>query len=129
MKTHVSSFCFQYYTLFTTFHCTELQFFCLIQWLLKQYLCSILMMMMMINCFYGMVDWWKIFSLISRWNHCQRFSLAQFSDMPWARFEPAQNLSSWHCWMKLCRHNISNITLHETTYTGRPNLLSETWLT
>ena len=29
------------------------------------------MMMMMINCFCGMVDWQKAFSLISSWDHCQ----------------------------------------------------------
>ena len=29
---------------------------------------------MMMNCFYGMVDWWKGFSLISNLDHCQRSS-------------------------------------------------------
>ena len=32
------------------------------------------MMMMMMNCFCGMVDWRKVFSLISSRDHCQRSS-------------------------------------------------------
>ena len=58
-------------------------------------------MMMMMNCFYGMVDRWKVFSLISRQDHCQRSSPSQISDTRRAGFEPAQNLSSslieWSC--------------------------------
>ena len=50
--------------------------------------------MMMMNCFCGMVDWRKGFSLISSWDHCQRSSPSQISDMLQAGFEPAQNLSS-----------------------------------
>ena len=60
---------------------------------------SIIMMMM--NCFYGMVDRRKAFSLISSRDHCQRSSPSQISDTPRAGFEPAQNLSSglveWSC--------------------------------
>ena len=36
----------------------------------------------------------KAFSLISSWDHCQRYSPSQISDMLQAGFEPAQNLSS-----------------------------------
>ena len=36
----------------------------------------------------------KVFSLISSWNHCQRYSPSQISDMLQAGFEPAQNLTS-----------------------------------
>ena len=36
----------------------------------------------------------KAFSLISSWNHCQRYSPSQISDMLQAGFEPAQNLTS-----------------------------------
>ena len=51
-------------------------------------------MMKMMNCFCGMVDQWKAFSLISSRDHCQRSSPSRISDMPRAGFEPAQNLSS-----------------------------------
>ena len=39
-----------------------------------------MMMMMMMNCFCGMVDRRKAFSLISSWDHCQRSSPLQISD-------------------------------------------------
>ena len=44
--------------------------------------------------FCGMVDRWKVCSLISSRGHCQRYSPSQISDTPRAGFEPAQNLSS-----------------------------------
>ena len=57
--------------------------------------------MMMMNCFCGMVDRRKAFNLISSWDHCQRPSPSRISDTPGARYEPAQNLSSgfveWSC--------------------------------
>ena len=57
--------------------------------------------MMMMNCFCGMVDRWKAFSLISSRNHCQRYSPSRISDTTRTGFEPAQNLSSslveWSC--------------------------------
>ena len=53
------------------------------------------------NCFFGMVDRRKAFSLISSREHCQRSSPSRISDMRGAGFEPAQNLSSglveWSC--------------------------------
>ena len=62
---------------------------------------SMMMKMMVMNCFSGMVDQRKAFSLISSWDHCQRSSPSQISDTPQAGFEPAQNLSSglveWNC--------------------------------
>ena len=64
-------------------------------------LCLLRVLMMMMNCFCGMVDQRKVFSLISSWNHCQRSSPLQISDTPQAEFEPAQNLSldlvEWSC--------------------------------
>ena len=58
-------------------------------------------LMMMMNCFCGMVDWRKAFSLIFSRDHCQRSSPSRISDTPRAGFEPAQNLSSglveWSC--------------------------------
>ena len=55
----------------------------------------------MMNCFCGMVDRRKAFSLISSRDHCQRSSPSRISDTPWVGFEPAQNLSSslveWTC--------------------------------
>ena len=56
--------------------------------------CYIILMMMMVNCFCGMVDRQKVFSLISNWDHCQRSSPSRISDTLRAGFEPAQNLSS-----------------------------------
>ena len=57
--------------------------------------------MMMMNCFCGMVDRRRAFSLISSRDHCQRSSSSRISDTPRAEFEPAQNLSSglveWSC--------------------------------
>ena len=55
----------------------------------------------MMNCFCGMVDRWKVFSLISSRDHCQRSSPSRISDMLRAGFELAQNLSlgllEWSC--------------------------------
>ena len=60
-----------------------------------------MIMMTMMNCFCGMVEQGKAFSLISSRNHCQRSSPLRISDTPRAGFEPAQNLSSglveWIC--------------------------------
>ena len=55
---------------------------------------DLMKMMMMMNCFCGMVDGRKAFSVISSQSHCQRSSPSQISDTPRAGFEPAQNLSS-----------------------------------
>ena len=58
-------------------------------------------LMMMMNCFCGMVDRRKAFSLISSRDHCQRSSPSRISDTPRAGYEPVQNLSSglveWFC--------------------------------
>ena len=51
-------------------------------------------LMMMMNCYCGMVDRRKAFSLISSRDHCQRSSPSRISDTPRAGFKPAQNLSS-----------------------------------
>ena len=55
----------------------------------------------MMNCFCGMVDRRKTFSLISIRGHCQRSSASRISDTPRAGFEPAQSLSlglvEWSC--------------------------------
>ena len=56
---------------------------------------------MMMNCFCGMVDRRKVFSLISSRDHCQGFSPSRISDTLQAGFETVQNLSSgfveWSC--------------------------------
>ena len=61
----------------------------------------LMMMKMMMNCFCGMVDWQKAFSLISIRDHCQRSSPSRISDMPRTGFEPVQNQASglveWSC--------------------------------
>ena len=49
---------------------------------------------LMMNCFCGMVDRRKAFSLISSLDHCQKSSPSRISGTPRAGFEPAQNLSS-----------------------------------
>ena len=59
------------------------------------------MMMMMMNCFCGMLDRRKAFSFISSRDHCQRSSPSRISDTPsrvWTCAEPEFRLS----WMKLC---------------------------
>ena len=51
--------------------------------------------------FCGMVDRRKVFSFISRCDHCQRFSPLRISNTPRTGFEPAQNpnsgLMEWSC--------------------------------
>ena len=58
--------------------------------------------LMMMNCFCGMVDRQKAFSLIPSRDHCQRSSPSQISCTPqsriWTCAEPEFRLS----WMKLC---------------------------
>ena len=58
-------------------------------------------MMMMMNCSCGMIDWRKAFSLISSRDHCRRSSPSRISDTPRARFKPAPSLSTgfveWSC--------------------------------
>ena len=55
----------------------------------------------MMNCFWGMVDRRKTFSLFSSADHCQRSLPSRISDTPRAGFEPDENLSSgfldWSC--------------------------------
>ena len=63
--------------------------------------------MMMVNCFWGMFDWWKAGITVRdphcqpSWDHCQRSSPSWISNMPQAGFEPVQNLFSgfdqWSC--------------------------------
>ena len=72
-------------------------------------------MTMMMNCFCGVLDRQKTFSLISSRNHCQRSSPSRISDTPRAGFEPAQSLSSdlvkWSCAVVITttprRHNVT----------------------
>ena len=57
--------------------------------------------MMMMNCFCGLVDRRKTFNLISSRDHFQRLSPSRIFDTPGARYEPAKNQSSgfveWSC--------------------------------
>ena len=48
---------------------------------------------LLMNCFCGMVNQQKLFSLISSHGHCQRSSPSWISDMPQAGFESVQNMS------------------------------------
>ena len=52
-----------------------------------------MMMVMMMNCFCGMIDQQRVFSLISSRDHCQRSLLLQISDTPLTGFELMQMLS------------------------------------
>ena len=71
----------------------------------------------LMNCFCGMVDRRKAFSLISSRDHCQRSSPSQISNTPRAGFKPAQSLSSglveWSCAVMITttprRHNYVHI--------------------
>ena len=58
-------------------------------------------MMMMVDCFCGMVDRRKALNLISSRDHYQRLSPLEISDTLQTRSEPLQNLSSgfmeWSC--------------------------------
>ena len=54
----------------------------------------IMMMIIMIICFCGMVDQRKMFSLISRREHRQRFLPRRISNTSRAGFESAQDLRS-----------------------------------
>ena len=61
-----------------------------------------MMMMIMMKCFCGLVDWPKVFSLISSQDHCQRSFIANLwhsMSRVWTCTEPEFRLS----WMKLCR--------------------------
>lgn len=49
-------------------------------------------LIIMMNCFRGMVDRRKAFSLITRGDHFQRFSPSQMPDTLRAGFETVQNL-------------------------------------
>ena len=49
------------------------------------------LMMMMMNCFCGMVDRRKAFSPISSRDHCHRSLPSRISDTPRAGFEPASS--------------------------------------
>ena len=55
----------------------------------------------MMDCFCGIADLRKAFSLISSQDHCQRSSLWRISDTQGAGFEPSENMSSglaeWSC--------------------------------
>ena len=70
-------------------------------WAFIQNIYFLMMIMMMMNCFCGLVGRRKACSLISSRDHCQRPSPSRISDTPQARFEPVQNLSSglteWSC--------------------------------
>ena len=88
------------------------------------------LMMMMMNCFCGMVDRRKAFSLISSQDHCQRSS--RISNMPRAGFKPEQNLSSglveWSCAVVITttprRHKALAIKLRNFDFQSHWNTLT-----
>ena len=75
-------------------------------WIISHYhkdwiLMEKMMMIMIKNCFCGMVDLQKVFDFISSQDHYQTSYPSRISDTPRTGFEPAQNLSSafveWSC--------------------------------
>ena len=52
------------------------------------------MMMKMMNCFCGMIDQWKLFTIYFSQDHCQRFPPPQIFNTLQGEFEHALNLSS-----------------------------------
>ena len=88
-------------------------------------------LMVMMNCFCGMVDQRKAFSLISSRDHCLGSSPLGIFDMPQARFEPAQNLSSDFVELScavvitttpLC-HEVVMLFKHKSAYHGKQLLV------
>ena len=75
-----------------------------------------LSLMVMMDCFCGMVDRRKALSLISSRDHRQRSSPSQISDTLRAGFEPAQNLSSgfvkWSCAVMITTTPRCQINIH-----------------
>ena len=71
--------------------------------LLNEFTYNLMMMMMimMMNCFCSMIDRESVCSLISSWDHCQKFSPSQISNTLQPESEPTPNLSSgfveWNC--------------------------------
>ena len=64
------------------------------------------------NCFCGMVDRRKTFSLISSRDHCQRSSPSRIFDTPRAGFEPAHDLNSVVITTTPRRHNYCSLIWH-----------------
>ena len=76
--------------------------FSIIIMIMMMMMMMMMMIMMMITFLCGMVDQWKVFSLIFSLDHCQRSTPSQISDMSHTGLEPVQNLSSVFVWRKLC---------------------------
>ena len=55
---------------------------------------TMMMMILMMNLFYGMTETWKVLIFISGWVHCQELSSLKISNMLQEGFEPVQNLNS-----------------------------------
>ena len=92
---------------------------------------SVMMMMMMMNCFRGIIDQQKVFSLISTWGHCQRSSPSQISDTPWVGFEPCAeaefrvgNCNSDNHYTAAPTHVLMCLSLETLT-----NIIHKDWLT
>ena len=69
-----------------------------------------MMMMMIMNCFCGMADRRKVLSLISSWDHCQRFSPSRISNPPRAGFGTCAEPEFRPSLMKLCSSDNQYIT-------------------
>ena len=76
--------------------------------------------MKMMDCFCGMVDRRKVFSLISSRDHSQRSSSSRVLKTLQAGFEPAQNLSSglveWSCTVVIIICQSINRSFNHITY-------------
>ena len=75
---------------------------------------SVMMMMMMMNCFHGMVDWRKVLNLISSQDQRHRSSPSRISDTTWVGFWTCTKPEFRLCWMKLCSsdNHYTTVPLH-----------------
>ena len=74
-------------------------------------------LIMMTNCFCGMVHRRKTFSLIYSRDHCQRSSPSRVSNTPQAEFEHAQNLSSGFIEKSCSAFDVIKVTTIEISFT------------
>ena len=101
LPVYLAHLSFESWNIITTAHKLILFVYILLMLLQNHVSHKLGLVMIMINCFCGMVDQQKALGLISSWDHCQRFSSSKISNTPRAGFEPKQNLSSgfieWSC--------------------------------
>ena len=83
--------------------------------------------LIMMNCFCGMVDRRKAFSLISSRDHCPRSSSSQTSDTPRAGFELAQR-SLWCFYYNIGTRFYQLYVLNESELVTKKNSIKKVFL-